>query len=160
MEYILNDRVEGIDFGAYSEYVESIKDRLPGHVYAFASGSQYFDLSSPSTLHDAWLESLVIRENATGERKQIRRTEIDICLLGAFHDRRIRLHYTEVSGYSMTLRHDEGNSRWAHTAHGDLFTHEIRLGNGGFLIHELLFEEEARIVIEGKDIRHSEELIA
>ena len=28
MEYILNDRVEGIDFGAYSEYVES--NRFPG----------------------------------------------------------------------------------------------------------------------------------
>ena len=43
MEYILNSEREGIDFDRYSAYVESIRSRLPTHVYAFASDPSYFE---------------------------------------------------------------------------------------------------------------------
>lgn len=158
MEFILNPQTNGIDFDGYSAYVESIRGKLPKHVYAFASNPAHFNLDSHSSLHDAWLESLTVKENASGERRQIRQLEIQLCLLGPFHDRRIHLHYIEVLRYSLHGR-PSTEPRYEHTAHGDLLTHEIRLGHDGLLIHELLFQSDSKILIESADIRHSEEAI-
>jgi hypothetical protein len=160
MEHIVNSETEGIDWTRYSRYVESIRDQLPSHVLAFASDSRYFDLSSRSSLHDAWLESLTVIEVATGERQEIRRMEVSISLLGAYHDRRIHLHYTGVTRYSFSAPPRYGEPRYKHTAHGNLFAHEIRLGQDGLLVHELLFERDATFLIECSDIRHSEDRIA
>ena len=157
MEHILNAETEGIDFTRYSRYVESIRDRLPPHIHAFASDSRYFDLSSHSSLHDAWLESLTVREVATGERGEVRGMEVALRLLGPFHDIRIHLHYIGVTRYSFNAPPRYGEPRYEHTAHGDLVTHEIRLGHGGLFVHELLFERDATFFIECSDIRHSEE---
>jgi len=66
MEYILNNRPGEIDYSPYLAYVESIREQLPPHVYAFASDIRYFDLESHSSLHDSWLESFTVREVATG----------------------------------------------------------------------------------------------
>lgn len=159
MEYIINSETEGIDWTRYSRYVESVRGRLPPHVLAFASDSRHFDLSSHSSLHDAWLESFTVRECASGTRREQRRMEIAISLLGPFHDRRIHLSYTGVARYTCSAPPRYGELRYAHVAHGDLFTHEIRLGHDGLLVHELLFERDATFLIECADIRHSEEMI-
>jgi hypothetical protein len=160
MEHILNAQTEGIDFTRYSLYVESIREKLPVHVYSFASNPEYFNLTSPSSLHDAWLESVTVQEAASGDRSQIRRMEIAISLLGPCHDRRIRLNYSGVTRYSLVAPPRYGEPRYEHTAHGDLFTHEIRLVSEKLLIHEILFERDATFLIECSDIRHSEEMFA
>jgi hypothetical protein len=159
VEHILNSQTAGIDFTRYAAYVETIRHHLPVHVYAFASEARHFDLSSPSSLHDAWLETLTIRESASGDRQQIRRLEIQLCLLGPFHDRRIHLHYTGVTKYRFDTPSRFDVPRYEHAAHGDLLTHEIRLGHAGLLIHELLFERGTAFLIECADLRHSEEII-
>ena len=159
MEHIINAQTEGIDFTRYAAYIESIRHKLPPHIYSFASGPRYFDLSSHSSLHDAWLESLTVREVASGPSQEIRRIEIELCFLGPFHDRRIRLHYTGVARYTFTTPPRYGEPRFEHAAHGDLLTHEIRLGHDGLFIHELLFERDATFLIECSDIRHSEESV-
>ena len=159
MEHIINPEIEGIDFTRYSTYIASIRDKIPPHVYSFASDPCYFDLSSHSSLHDAWLESLTVRELASGASKEIRRMEVDISLLGPFHDRRIHLHYTGVTRYTFGAPPQYGEPRFEHTAHGDLLTHEIRLGHDGLIIHELLFESGATFLIECSDLIHSEEMI-
>jgi hypothetical protein len=158
MEHILNSQTDGVDWTRYSAYVESSRHKLPLHVYSFASDPRYFDLKSHSSLHDAWLETLTVREVASGERQQLRRMEIAMCLLGSFHDRRIHLHYTGVTRYAFNVPPRRGEPRYEHTAHGDLGTHEIRLGHDGLLVHELLFERDATFLIECSDIRHSEEV--
>ena len=148
-----------IDFDRYARYVESIRDRLPKHVHAFASDPRFFNITSNSSLHDAWLESFTVREAASGQRHEIRRLEIQILLLGPFHDLRTRLHYTDVIGYSAFAPAKPGHPRYEHTAHGNLITHEVRLSDNGGLIHEILFERDATILIECADFRHSEEPI-
>ena len=160
MEHILNSEVDGIDFDRYRAYVESIKSRLPAHVYAFASNPSYFNLDSHSSLHDAWLEKLKVREIATGERDQVRQLEIHLCLFGPYHDRWIHLNYVGVAQYSFVTPPKYVEPRYKHTAHGDLLTHEIRLGQNGLFIHELLFERGSTLLIECADIRHSEEIIS
>lgn len=130
MEYILNPNSEGIDFPSYRRYLDTIQRNLPPHVYAFASDESRYNGSSPDSLHDAWLESLTIQEIAAGSHN---------------------LTYTGVSP-----QYEE--PRYTHTALGDLYTHELRLGNNGLLIHEILFERDATILIECTDMRHSWEL--
>lgn len=159
MEYIRKSNTGEIDFLAYQAYVESIRPKLLPHVYAFAADSRHFNVTSSSSLHDAWLESFAVREIASGERQEIRRMEISMALLGPFHDVRIHLHYTGVIRYSVAMPPRYENARSSYIAHGDLITHEIRLGHGGLLVHELLFESEAVFLIECSDIRHSEEVI-
>ncbi len=99
MEYILNSEFKGIDFGSYLSYLESVRDQMPPHVYAFASDERYFNLSSHSSLHDAWLESLNVREAVSGEFQDVRQIEVSISLLGPFHDLRTHLVYTGVTRY-------------------------------------------------------------
>jgi len=158
MEYIYKKPGE-IDWFEYENYIHSIRAKLPEHIYAFASNPDHFNLESHSSLHDSWLESLVINEVASGERSEIRQLEVKVDLLGPFHDRRIHLHYFGVAQYSFNTPPRYGDSRYQHAGHGDLFTHEIRLGHNGLFIHELLFEREATFLIECADIKHSEELI-
>ena len=161
MEHIVNPSFAGIDFETYSAYVESIRHALPPHVYAFASDIRYFDFQSHSSLHDSWLEALTVSEPASGKRHEVRRLEIHICLLGPCHDLRIHLHYTGVTWYRFEAPPHYGNDRFEKSvAHGDLLTHEIRLGHEGRLLHEILFERDATLLIECADIRHSEELIS
>jgi hypothetical protein len=159
MEHIVNSETEGIDWVRYSAYVESIRDRLPDHIYSFASSPGYFDLTSPTTLHDAWLESLTIREVTDREDPDTRRMEISLVLLGRFGDRRIHLQYSGVMRYCLSAPPRYGDPGFKHRPHGDLLTHEIRLGCVGLFVHELLFEHDATFLIECSDIRHSEELV-
>jgi hypothetical protein len=56
--------------------------------------------SIPAALHDAWLETLTVRETASGERKQNRQLEIQVRLFGPYHDGWIHLNYTGVTQYS------------------------------------------------------------
>ena len=156
MQYILNDQSEGIDFGRYLAYLESVRDRLPAHIYAFASNSCHFDLKSRNSLHDAWLEELAVREVASGERHEVRTAQIEIRLLGPYHDRRIHLLYDDVTEYRFELPPGGGNPRYEHTAHGDLYTHEICLAAGGRLTHELLFERNSTFFVECANITHWE----
>lgn len=147
MEYI-NPKPSYIDYGRYRTYLESVREQLPAHVYAFASNPCHFDFESHCTLHDAWLESLIIRESASGGP-----SEIHICLLGSFHDRKIHLHYTGVTQHSLNLP----RSTWVN--HGDLFIHEIRPTSSGFFVHELEFTSGATFRIECSDLKHSEEML-
>ena len=147
MEYILSGRVNDsgghtIDFGAYSRYLDTIRDRLPPHVAAFAADERHFSLDAPETLHDAWLMELAVREPATGMRDESRVTEIEVRLLGAFHDRVHILQYTGVRRYEVVGCGVSGG-------HGDLYTHEVRLASDSVgLIHEYLFVFGARPLIE------------
>lgn len=149
-----------IDLENYEKYIQSIYRKLPEHIYSFAANPNHFNFESHSSLHDSWLESLTVRETATGERNEIRRLEVKIALLGPFHDRRIHLNYTGVSRYSFDTPPRYGDSRYEHTAHGDLFTHEVRLGHEGLFIHELLFERDTTFLIECCDMKHWEEVIS
>jgi hypothetical protein len=159
MEYIVSAEDEGINFQRYVDYIKSIKSNLPDHVYSFASDSRYFDLNSPMSLHDSWLESLIVKEISGDEGSKSRSLAIQLILLGPFHDRRICILYTGVTKYLFDTPPQSDSPRNAHIAHGDLYTHEVRLGNEGLLIHEILFERGSRFLIECKDFTHSEEIL-
>jgi hypothetical protein len=156
MRHILNDATDGIDFTGYARYLQTVRNAMPAHVFAFASDPRHFDLLSRSSLHDAWLEELSVREIATGERHEIRRTQVELRLLGPYHDRRIHLLYEGVTGYRWEMPTRHGEPRYEHVAHGDLYTHEICMTDHGLMTHEIEFERDARLVVEFADFRHWE----
>jgi hypothetical protein len=151
MDYILTEH--GIDFEAYGAYLTKVRSRIPAHVAAFAADSRHFALDTPETFHDAWLAALTVREPAAGTRRERRATEIEVRLLGAFHDREHVLRYVGVRRYEVV-------GAGVGSGHGDLYTHEVRLASDGVgLIHEYLFRAHSdgaasRVLVECADFTH------
>ncbi|CAN7155542.1 hypothetical protein [Acidovorax sp. Leaf78] len=157
IEHLFSLHTGYIDFTGYLRYLDSIQARMPVHVYEFASDPAHHDLNARSSLHDAWLQSLTIGETAEGSRQEMRQTEVRLCLLGPYHDRRIHLHYTAVEAYAFQSPARHGEPRYSHTAHGDLLAHAIWINPAGMLVHDMVFERGSTLRIECADIRHAQE---
>jgi hypothetical protein len=158
MTYILRkDRPENsyeeakLSWKAYEDYLESIKSNLPPSVYTFATEPWHYNTSDPKCPHDAWLDDLIIHENAEGNRKQHRSIEIIIRLLGAYHDGNIELIYKNVKSYSLTNSFDTGKFRFGN-GHGDWLYDEIRLSENNLVLHEIEWWLSASWLIECEDI--------
>ncbi len=159
IEHLFNAEAGHLDFNGYLRYLDSVQAGLSAHVFAFATDPAHYDLQSRSSLHDAWLQSLTVGETAQGDRQEIRRTEIRLCLLGPYHDRRIHLHYSGVEAYAFQSPARHGEPRYLHTAHGDLLTHAVWVNTSGMLVHDIVFERGTTLRIECTDIRHVQELL-
>ncbi len=74
-----------------------------------------------------------------------RRCSLEIRLLGAYHDRHILLRYPRLFSYSMqTATCDKGLGDWLYD--------ELRLSDGGHLLHEIEWANRSRWLIEADDI--------
>jgi hypothetical protein len=153
VRYLLRDAEGVIQFDPYFEYIGTIADRLPHHVHEFASKWDHYNLENHSSLHDAWLETVEITETTQDEA---RATQINLRLLGPYHDRRILLFYKDVMTYSINLSREKN---WDVPARrgwfGDLLMHEVRLSETGLVLHELQFER-GLLEIECADFTHEE----
>ncbi len=128
----------------YREYLASLEGKIPPSAYSFATAEWHYDPQDHRSPHDAWVETLRIEEPASGDRQQVRGLEISVRLLGAYHDGCLELTYKSVRSYS--LRHVKGVHFVG--AHGDWLVDEVRLSEGGGVMHEIVFASEARWVIE------------
>jgi hypothetical protein len=133
---------------AYRQYLESIKTQLPTNAYEFAIASWRFSPESHMDPHDSWLESLTIREPASGERAEIRSVDITIRLLGSYHDGRIEIIYKNVQSYSIH------SSPQANDGHGDWLYDEIRLSERGYMLHEIEWARGSEWLIECADFTY------
>jgi hypothetical protein len=147
--HILTER--GIDFGAYAAYLQTVRDRLPPHVLAFAGDPRHHWLDAPETLHDASLERLEVSESGTDDTRGV---AVEVRLLGAFRDRAHVLRYSAVRRY-------EVGGAGAARGHGDLYAHEVRPAeDGAALVHEVRFvgppgSGDSRLIVECADLRHA-----
>ncbi len=86
MQYIYRD--DGlIQFDRYKAYLDSIREKLPANTREFVF-KELYAFSEKEILHDAWLESLAIRERPATKAEERRSLEIELWLLGAFEDQR------------------------------------------------------------------------
>ena len=138
MAYILTkDRPNNSDeewqsgWSAYRAYLDSVKGQLPRAAYEFATASWHYDFEDHHSPHDGWLEEVVIREPASGARKENRSLEIVARLLAAYHDGHIELKYSDVQNYSLASGVANGSG------HGDWLYDEIRLSEQGRVLHEV-----------------------
>ena len=154
MRYILDELGGPIEYDRYFEYLESIQTQLPANVYRFASDPTNFDLTSHWSLHDAWLEYFKILEPSEGERQELRRIDIQSSYLGPYHDKRIRIDYSDVVSYSLQTPKAFRLPPSYRTGHGDVITHEIRLEDG-VMVHELAFSRGSIITVAFSQFSHS-----
>ena len=134
-------------FDRYKKYLELKREKFPQSAYELATSDWYFDFNRSKCPHDGWLESFSISEPSTGERHEIREVEINIELLGAWHDGNIRFRYPNVGRYVV-----EGFS--VGQGHGDWLYDEFRVSSKGTLIHEIEWED-GRWLIEADDVDFS-----
>src|ERR1700722_8363580 len=124
-------------------YLQSVQNSLSPRVFEFATAPWHYDHTDHRCTHDGWLESLTIREIAEGDRRQHRRIEIELLLLGAFHDGHTRMTYRAVSNYSITLPTCESPFE-NKVAHGDWLVDEFRLSTNGLIVHMVSFSSGSR----------------
>jgi hypothetical protein len=130
---------------AYCDYLESVKDLLPKSAFEFATAEWHYNFSDPKATHDSWLEELIIREPAAGDRKQYRLIEIFIRLFAAYHDGYIELTYKNVRSYSF------GKSADSLPNHRDWLYDEIRLSKNNLVLHEIEWDS-GDWIIECEDV--------
>lgn len=135
----------------YQTRLQKIKKSMPPSVQEFALADWHYNSSDHRCPHDAWLEHIIIREPASGDRLQIRGLEIEIRLLGAYHDGHLEFLYKEVESYCLDRAQRPG--RWAEKpkGHGDWMIDELDLSEQGYILHEIEWLDNARWFIECRD---------
>ncbi|HLZ00378.1 MAG TPA: hypothetical protein VKT33_15065, partial [Candidatus Angelobacter sp.] len=89
---------------AYAAYLRTIAEFLPAETREFALSDWYYDHSNWDRCpHDAWVESIELFENFSGERKEQRSIGIKIRLLAASHAGHILFTYNKVFGYALNF---------------------------------------------------------
>jgi hypothetical protein len=135
-------------WSAYCYYLDSVAEQLPQSAYDFATAPWHYDFGDHRAPHDGWLESLIAREAAPGERKQNCSVEIVVRLFAAYHDGHIELNYFDVQSYSLS------SSGMNASGHGDWLHDEIRLSEEGRVLHEVEWSEGSLWLIECGDIAY------
>ena len=82
---------------------------------------------------------------------------IEIVFLGQMHDRDIVLEYMELEWYEISGNRNPFN--WADTYQGDVEAHEVRV-ESEFIIHEIEFVSDSKIVVACKDFTCTERMHA
>ena len=135
----------------YTEYLRSVQDVLPPDVAAFAGASWRYGPFDHRSLHDAWVESVRVTEGPTAGAKT-RHVDIEVTLLGPFHDGHTTLSYADVTRYDLRLNHSSSRGP---EGHEDWLIDEIRVSPTGGVIHEVVFSSGGSWLIECATIRHA-----
>ncbi len=142
-------------FERYRKYLMSVGDRFPPNAFDLANSDWWFNFENHNCPHDAWLEQATIHEPSSGDRHESRRTELQLTLLGAYHDVRICISYKGVSGLNI-------DAPGLAEGHGDWRYDEFRVSDQGLLIHEIewaRYDRETRWVVTAEDIEFRTESI-
>ena len=118
-------------FDEYMEYILSLKEDLPEELFKFSSNIAHYELNHSDSLHDAWVVSLLVKENRNASRPFNCNLSLEINLLGQHHDRELILKYLNVSKYGFVGQRNELNAN--DTFHGDILSHEVGLKSGRFI---------------------------
>jgi len=131
---------------------------MPAHLFAFAANAENFNLSSPNSLHDAWLEEWSIAEVALPNARKKRLIEIKARFLGPQHDRHIFLTYKNVGRYTMQNPKEFEMPPTGRVGHGDLLIHELTIVREGLFEHELRFSRGTTFSVQFTDFEHQVEI--
>lgn len=98
------------------------------------------------------VDQLAIVETPLEQDLADRSIDINLQLLGAYHDGKIQLSYQRVRTYNLV----SGSQKpFEKTSHGDCIIDEIRLADhDGYVEHEITFWHDARWLIQCADIQY------
>lgn len=132
----------------YQERLRKIAKRLPDSVREYALAEWHYNIEDHRCPHDAWLEYLIIREPASGERSERRSLEIELRLLGAYHDGYIEFLYKDVESYCLDQPYRRGRWDSAEKGHKDWVIDEVDLSEHGYVLHEIEWLDGGHWLIE------------
>jgi hypothetical protein len=141
---------EATSYQQYLQYLDSVKQKLLPSAYEYGAASWHYDLSHPKCIHDAWLRTLAIEE-ICAETPQS--SNISATFLNAFEDRLLSFSYRDVVHYKLST---PGKIQ----AHGEVYFDEVRLSDQMNVVHEILFMNDIRWVIECKEFSFGDTLFA
>ncbi len=139
-------------WAAYRSYLVAHQAQFPPAAYAYASADWHYNAEDPRCPHDAWVETLTMQEEASGDRRQFRRLTIHVQLLGAYHNGMIAFHYSDVTHYAL---HKPAATHAGNHEHGDWSVDEVRLSSNQRVIHEVEFAHGGRWYIECGDLQYT-----
>ena len=140
-------------FKAYYDYLQSVRDNLSPTAFNFATANWHYDPNDHRCPHDSWVESLSIEEPSSGKRRQYRKLEFKLRILGAYHDGHAEIIYKEVNSYCLSMPATSKPPRTS-VGHGDWLVDEVRLSERGLVEHEIRFSQGASWLIECGDLIH------
>ncbi len=129
----------------YKGYLLSVKESFPKSAFEFAVADWHYDHNDSRCPHDARLDSLEITERYISDSSLREKApiEITIVLLGAYHDGRIRLSYSDVRYYELTKFPVSGTLATVLSEptnyHGDWLIDELYLFEDSYVVHEIEF---------------------
>lgn len=148
--FLIGANNEDLDdaFHRYQTCLLEIKTKLTKGLYELATSDWYYDFTDHRCPHDSWLDGVNFTSRVSGERSEIRLLDIELKLLGAYHDLFLFFTYVNVKSYVL--------SDWnLELGHKDWIRDEFRLSEKGFVLHEILWagpDDKTRWVIECEDI--------
>jgi len=146
-----DDALGWTGFDGYFAYLAGIRERLGEALYAFAADFDRYGPHARGSLHDAWLQRLTLAP--ADARSRAPRMDVEIDLLGPWHDRLLCLRYEEASAYSFAQPPREGG------AAQDLLCHELRLDDAGRLEHFLMFDDGFSVLVACRSLRFEEKML-
>lgn len=137
-------------FKAYRGYLESNRNKFLPSLFSFALEQSNEDINNKNFLHDSWVDSINVRESRLINRRKV---DIDIKLIGPYHDRYLLLKYGNVKSYVL-------NFDPCFEGHGDYTRGEVRLSptEEGFFVHEFDWNYLSRSRIEFASFEYSVEI--
>jgi hypothetical protein len=129
-------------FEHYYNYLRNVRGELPNAAYRFATADWHYDFGDSRCPHDSWLEQLLMKVRAAGDRLEERVLDIHLRLLGPQHDGHIHLRYKSVTDFSLA-----GPFDW--------YYDELRLApkdSSARVVHEIRGSATTRWLIECEDI--------
>ena len=129
----------------YFAYVEDNRARFPQKAYELAASAWRHDFSDHRAFHDSWVESFRFLDSSLPNSGGGRANDLELVLLGAYHDGRIRIRYSNVHSAQLFLSD-------ARDGPIEIYRDEIRLSETGLVLHEIEFLARDNWIIECDDI--------
>lgn len=129
----------------YFAYVDANRDQFPASAYELAAAQWRHDFNDHRALHDSWVESFRFFDESLPEGGPGRSNSLELTVLGAYHDGKIRLIYRNVDSAQLHLSE-------ASTGPIQIYRDEIRLSGGGHVLHEIEFLGQENWLIECNDM--------
>ena len=148
----IEDTEDGFDLEKYLQYLESMRGRLPPNTKHFVFHEDHYNFTSEKCLHDSWVQHLTLEERPLGTHGSDRVVNINLKLLGAFHDGYHHLTYHNVESYSLRLRKTARSATII--GHGDWLIDEVTLNENGMVCHEIIFSDTGTWKIVCADISY------
>lgn len=129
----------------YVAYLEENRARFPASAFEYASAPWRNNFNDHRAPHDAWVASIHFSDRSLPASGGDRETNLEITLLGAYHDGNLHLKYRGVRSFHLSREE-------ADLSPTEVYRDELRLSDQGLVLHEIEFLGRDNWLIECRDV--------